>query len=138
MDQTDPEALAPTHGRTRHSDRRRIHPVIFDVPVRVYGRVLTKPSFYKEALVLFANAHGGLLRLNEPVCDGQTLLLNNALTMKDQACRVTYVHDRGGGKIEIGFEFSNLAHDFWQDNQTIHGSKERSRIRTSGLNSTTS
>jgi hypothetical protein len=94
VDQTDEEALAPRNGRNSRSDRWRIHPVIFDVPVRVYGRGLSKPSFYKEALVLFANAHGGLLLLNEPVCDGQILLLTNTFAMKEHACRVMHAHDR--------------------------------------------
>lgn len=123
MDQTDPEALAPCHGRNSHDDRWRIHPVIFDVSVRVYGRGLSKPSFYKEALVLFANAHGGLLLLNEPVCDRQILLLTNALTMKEQACRVIHIHDWGSGKIEVGFEFSYLALDFWQIFNRLDGSQ---------------
>jgi hypothetical protein len=87
---------------------------LFDGPVYVYGRGLGNRSFYEKALVLFASAEGGLLLLNMPVCDGQVLLLTNRATMKDRACRVVHVHDRGSGRIEVGFEFSCPSLDFWR------------------------
>ena len=114
VNQADQRTVGATAGREGPIDRWRMHPVIFDVPVRVYGRGLSKSSFYKEALVLFANEDGGLLLLNVPVCDGQPLLITNMATMKDYTCRVVHAHDRGNGKIEVGFEFSSPAPDFWQ------------------------
>lgn len=98
--------------------RLRQPPTVFDVPVRVYGRGLGESPFYKEALVLFANSNGGLLLLNLPVCDGQQLLITNMATMRDHTCEVMHAHDRGSGQIEVGFEFSSPALDFWQIPET--------------------
>src|SRR5271169_6530141 len=95
-------------------DRWRTQPTVFDVPVRIYGTDPDNGPFYEEALVLFANGDGGLLLLNVPVCDGQALLITNMATMQDHACHVMHAHDRGNGQIEVGFEFSPPAPDFWQ------------------------
>lgn len=99
---------------SKNGDRWSTQPAVFDVPVRVYGRGPGSGSFNKEALVLFANPYGGVLLLHAPVCDGQVLLLTNTATTRDQACRVIHLHDRGSGIIEVGFEFSYPALDFWQ------------------------
>lgn len=91
-----------------------MQPTVFDVHVRVYGSGPDDRPFYKEALVLFANADEGVLLLNVPVSDGQLLLITNMATMKDHTCRVTHACDRGSGKVEVGFEFSSPTLDFWQ------------------------
>jgi hypothetical protein len=89
-----------------------MQPTVFDVPVRVYGSGMDNSPFYKEALVLFANADGGVLLLNVPVCDGQLLLITNMAKMQDHTCSVMHTYDRGSGKIEVGFEFSSPTPDF--------------------------
>jgi hypothetical protein len=99
---------------TKNGNRWNTQPTVFDVPVRVYGRGGGDGWFHKEALVLFANPYGGLLLLNAPVCNGQVLLLTNTATTREQSCRVVYMHDRGSRIIEVGFEFSYPALDFWQ------------------------
>jgi hypothetical protein len=105
---------AASDGRDGALDRWRMQPTVFDVPVRVYGNGMDNGPFYKEALVLFANADGGVLLLNVPVCDGQLLLITNMATMLDHTCSVMRTYDRGGGKIEVAFEFSSPSPDFWQ------------------------
>jgi hypothetical protein len=91
-----------------------MQPTVFDVTVRVYGGGLGNSTFYKEALVLFANADGGVLLLNVPVCNGQLLLITNMATKKDHKCRVMHTHHRGSGRNEVGFEFFSPTLDFWQ------------------------
>jgi hypothetical protein len=93
-------------------DRSHMQPTVFDVPVRVYGSNSDDSPFYKEALILFANAEGGVLLLNMPVCDGQLLLITNMATEKDHTCRVKHSFNRGTGKIEVGFEFSCPTFEF--------------------------
>jgi hypothetical protein len=114
MSGADQWTAGAVDGLDGHMDRLRMQPMVFDVPVRVYGCGLSKTPFYKEALVLFANTDGGLLLLNVPICDGQLLLITNMATMRDHTCRVMYTYDRGSGKIEVGFEFSSPDPDFWQ------------------------
>ena len=111
----DQWTVGANEGRDGPIDRWRMHPTVFDVPVRVYGNGLAHNPFYKEALVLFANAEGGVLLLTQPVSDGQLLLITNMATMKDSRCSVIHTYDRGSGKIEVSFEFSSpTTPDFWQ------------------------
>ena len=114
MNHADQWTGAASDGRDTHMDRWQTQPTVFDVPVRVYGSGLSKNPFYEEALVLFANADGGLLLLNVSVCHGQLLLITNMATIKDHTCRVMHTYDRGSGQIEVGFEFSSPTLDFWQ------------------------
>jgi len=108
----DQWATGASDGRDGHNDRSPRQPAVFDVPVRVYGNGLAHSPFYKEALVLFANADGGVLLLNQPIPDGQLLLITNMATMKDRTCSVIHTYDRGSGKIEVGFEFSSPTFEF--------------------------
>jgi hypothetical protein len=86
MNDADRWSTRASDGHDGPKDRWRIQPTVFDVPVRVYGTGPGNATFYKDALVLFANAGGGVLLLNVPVCDGQPLLITN---MAWPQCKIT-------------------------------------------------
>ena len=57
---------------------------------------------------------GALLLLSIPVRKGQTLLLTNQLTQKEQDCRVVYLGARHSRTVEAGVVFTQTNPEFWQ------------------------
>jgi len=82
--------------------------------VYVYGHDLGKDPFHEEAHTLNVSASGALLLLSVPVRKGQTLLLTNQLTQKEQDCRVVYLGARHSRTVEAGVEFPQTNPEFWQ------------------------
>ena len=108
---------APVEGAVEIPDRRRSRRWSLDVTVYVYGHGADKEPFYEEAHTLHVNANGALLLLSVPVKKGQTLLLTNRLTQKEQDCRVVYVGTRRSRTIEAGVAFPLTNPDFWNISQ---------------------
>lgn len=94
-------------------DRRRSPRLAFDVPVYVYGHGPGEEPFHEEAHTLRVNATGALLLLSVPVCEGQRLLLTNALTQKEQDCRVAFLGTRHSRTTETGVAFPLTNPTFW-------------------------
>ena len=99
----------PSQGERRRSPRRRAH-----VPIYVYGHTPPQQPFHEEAYSAVVSALGGLLVMSSTVRPGQTLLLTNKVTQKEQECRVAYVGGRDPQSVEVAVEFSDLAPDFWR------------------------
>jgi hypothetical protein len=96
------------------TDRRRCRRVTLDFSVYVYGHDPGKDPFHEEAHTLNVSASGALLLLSVPVRKGQTLLLTNQLTQKEQDCRVIYLGARHSRTVEAGVAFPQANPDFWQ------------------------
>lgn len=95
-------------GRQRRSKRLPL-----SIPVRVYGRTTNNRPFRAVTETNAVSVHGALLGLDAKVKRGQTVLLVNAITEEERACRVVYVESKLWGKRRIGVEFTNNRCDFW-------------------------
>lgn len=70
--------------------------------------------FRELTRTLSVNAHGGLLALAATVERGQTILVENKNTRKEEECRVIDVRFAPNGKWAVGIEFTRVATDFWR------------------------
>jgi hypothetical protein len=104
---------APAADAVAVPDRRRSRRWAFDIPVCVYGHEPGKEPFHEEAHTLHVNANGALLLLSVPVLNGQTLLLSNTLTQKEQDCRVVFLGTRRSRTVEAGVAFPLTNPGFW-------------------------
>ena len=104
---------APVKGAVEIPDRRRSRRWSLEVAVYVYGHGAGAETFHEEARTLHVNANGALLLLSVPVKKGQSLLLTNRLTEKEQDCRVVFLGTRRSCTVEAGIEFPLTNPGFW-------------------------
>jgi hypothetical protein len=99
------------------ADRRCAQRVWAYAPLFVYGRTDHDEPFHESTEALHVNASGGLITLTTAVGPGRHLLLINKISMKEQQCHI--VGHRGSylNRCAVGFEFSELASDFWDVKQ---------------------
>jgi hypothetical protein len=95
-------------------DRRRSRRWALDVSVYVYGHGPGTGPFHEEAHTLNVNANGALLLLSVPVHKGQTILLTNQLTQREQDCRVVFLGTQHSRTVETGVAFPEANPYFWQ------------------------
>ncbi len=107
-------AKSPAPSAVEVPDRRRSRRWALDIPVYVYGHGQGKEPFHEEAHTLHVNANGALLLLSVPVRKGQTLLLTNSLTQREQDCRVVFIGTKRSRTVEAGVAFPLTNPDFWQ------------------------
>ena len=105
---------SPAEDAAEYPDRRRSRRWAFDISVYVYGHGPGKEPFHEEAHTLNVNANGALLLLSVPVQKGQTLLLTNQLTQREQDCRVVFLGTHYSRTVETGVAFPRANLDFWQ------------------------
>ena len=108
------EPNTPAEGALEIPNRRRSRRWALDIAVDVYGHGPGKEPFHEEAHTLNVNANGALLLLSVPVERGQTLLLTNQLTQKEQDCRVVFLGTRYSRTVEAGVAFPATNPAFWQ------------------------
>ena len=99
----------PPVGERRRSPRRKA-----SVPVFVYGHNPAQQPFHEEADSAVISELGGLLVMRSTVHPGQSLLLTNKVTQKEQECRVAYVGGHDPQSVEVAVEFPIFAPDFWR------------------------
>lgn len=104
--------LAPSikFGRARRRSKR----LGLSVPVQVYGLNACGESFREFTRMLSVNAYGGLLALAARVEKGQTILVVNRTTRREQDCRVVDVGPAQNGQWSVGVTFAHPTEDFWQ------------------------
>lgn len=93
-------------------DHRRSKRIPLQIRVLVYGRAGKSASFHEETSTRIVTAHGGLLALTAPVKVGETLLVVNLATRKEEECRVACVQ-RQDGVNSVGLAFMRSAPSFW-------------------------
>lgn len=93
-------------------DARRSKRVYIAMPVIVRG-LQGAETFEETASTESVNAHGCMIRLAKVVHRGQKLTLINAKSQKAIECRVAYIGQSEGGKIQAGIEFNGPAGYFW-------------------------
>jgi hypothetical protein len=93
--------------------QRRSKRLQLSIPVRVYGRTKNNRPFRYITDTNAVSVHGALLALDAKVRRGQAVLLVNAITEEERACRVVYLKPKLWGKRKIGVEFTDNGSDFW-------------------------
>jgi len=93
-------------------NHRRSKRIPFQIRVLVYGRVGKSTSFHEETFTRIVTAHGGLMALTAPVKLGETLLVVNLATRKEEECRVASVKPQNGVN-NVGLAFLRSARSFW-------------------------
>ena len=79
----------------------------------MYAHGAGKEPFHEEAHTLSVNEDGALLLLSVPVKIGQTLLLTNRLTEKEQDCRAVFIGARQSRTVQAVVAFPLTNPDFW-------------------------
>src|SRR5579864_3110279 len=93
-------------------DARRSKRVYIAMPVVVKGQQGAE-TFEEKASTESVNAHGCMIRLAKVVNRGQKLTLINVKSQEAIECRVVYIGQSEGGKIQAGIEFNRPAGYFW-------------------------
>jgi hypothetical protein len=99
-------------------DHRRSKRIPLRIRVLVYGRAGNSSSFREETSTRIVTAHGGLLALTAPVEVGETLLVVNLATRKEEECRVASVKpqdevNKVNNVNNVGLAFLRSAPSFW-------------------------
>lgn len=103
----------PISGPDSSSDRRRTHRLQIMMPVIVRGSTGTK-KFEEETRTVSVNANGCMVYLTAQVTRSQHVSIVNPKTAEELPCKVTYIGQRDGNKMEIGLEFSEASPLFWR------------------------
>ena len=104
------------------NDKKPIDAPVFRGSVGAYGYGLESEPFHEEALILNANANGGILQLSVPVREGENLLLTNDDTFETQICRIVHVSARDEHTILAAIEFASPCPEFWSNPNKAEGS----------------
>ena len=97
---------------TNTIQRRRSERVVLNVPVILQVETLGRRS-HQDAHTMVVNAHGGLLRSDFQLINGQTITLINPKTQMEEICRVIRVESLKNKDFAIAFEFGRPAPHFW-------------------------
>jgi hypothetical protein len=82
------------------------------IPVLLYGRLSDEP-FHENTETIDVCEYGGLVTVSEDINDSQTLILTNAQTDQDVACRVARLVRTERGHRLAGLEFLRHSPRFW-------------------------
>ena len=95
------------------AERRRSHRVNIAMPILVRGKKAGQP-FEEEVLTISVNAHGCMFHLKTHVTRSQEVAIVNTKTAEELPCKVTFLGQRDGGKVEVGVEFTEPSPLFWR------------------------
>jgi hypothetical protein len=109
----DTKSPAASSGAENSSDRRRTHRLQLTMPVIVRGKAGTHP-FEEQTHTISVNANGCMVKLGSHLSHAQHVSIINPKTAEELPCKVSYVGQRDGKKIEIGLEFSEPSPLFWR------------------------
>ena len=99
--------------RVRFDFRRRSQRVPAQLPVVVQGKLTDETPFLDPTRAIVLSAHGCLLTLSTSIRLGDRLILRNIANREEQDCRVVYLGEKQGGRIEVGLRFKTAAPQFW-------------------------
>jgi hypothetical protein len=87
------------------------------IPVMLYGRHGAEP-FHVNTETIDVSGYGGLVTVSAGITSSQTLILTNARTNQDLACRVARLVPTGRGQMLAGLEFLRHSPRFWDSAST--------------------
>ncbi len=96
------------------ANQRRSQRILLAVPLRVSGKRANGTSIEEHTSTLIVNAHGALIAMQEPVLEGQMLMVKNVTTGEELVCAVADVNIGANGEPEIGLEFVEPNPRFWR------------------------
>ena len=108
MSELKPPLSSPDSG-----DRRRTHRIQITMPVIVRGSSGGR-AFEEETHTVSVNANGCMVRLGAHVTRTQHVSIVNPKTAEELPCKVTYIGQREGNKMDVGLEFSEPSPLFWR------------------------
>jgi hypothetical protein len=103
----------PQNHRHAIPERRSTKRFAANAPVLVYGHGASDGPFHEETEALSVNARGGLITLTNAVSPGQTLLLINKITQREEKCTVIRPAPTHQNRTCIVIEFPEPIPDFW-------------------------
>jgi hypothetical protein len=95
------------------SERRRTHRLQITMPVIVRGKNGAH-AFEEQTHTISVNANGCMVKMGAHLSRAQHVSIVNPKTAEELPCKVSYVGQRDGSKIEIGLEFSESSPLFWR------------------------
>jgi hypothetical protein len=99
-------------------EQRRAKRVAAAIPVLLYGRLGDEP-FNENAETINVCEYGGLVTVSADLTGSQALILTNAQTNQDVACRVARLVRIERGQILAGLEFLRHSPHFWDRPKTM-------------------
>src|SRR5712664_4117303 len=97
----------------RFDFRRRSQRVPAQLSVVVQGKATDETPFLDPTHAIVLSAHGCLITLSASIRLGDRLTLRNIATREEQYCRVVYLSEKQGGRVEVGLRFKTAAPLFW-------------------------
>jgi hypothetical protein len=94
--------------------KRRSQRLTLTVAVIAYRPSRQGAPFYEGTHTLVVSAHGALINLAANVATDQRLMLKNALSGQEQACRIVFRKKKMFGPTEVGIEFQQPTPKFWR------------------------
>ena len=105
--------------RTEHlPEQRRSKRVAAAIPVLLYGRLVDEP-FHENTETINVCEYGGLVTVLADLTGSQALILTNAQTNQDLACRVARLVRTESGQTLAGLEFLRHSPRFWDKPKTM-------------------
>jgi len=95
------------------TERRRSHRVNIAMPILVRWKKAGQ-ALEEQTLTISVNAHGCMFRLKTQVARSQEVAIVNTKTAEELPCKVTFLGQREGGKVEVGVEFTEPSPLFWR------------------------
>ncbi len=111
----------PTEPNEIRSHLRRSQRVPAQLPVVVQGKSTDETPFTDPTRAVVLSAHGCLIPLSASVRLGESLVLRNVANREEQDCRVVYLGEKQGDRIEVGLRFKTAAPQFWGLEQPPRG-----------------
>jgi hypothetical protein len=102
----------PDRGPEHSPERRRAARISAAIPVLLYGRRGDEP-FHEITETIDVCEFGGLVTVSADVASSQALILTNAQTDEDLACRVARLIRTDKGQMLVGLEFLRHSPSFW-------------------------
>jgi broad specificity phosphatase PhoE len=93
-------------------NRRRSERVVLQMAITVIAETRERVERHEQAQTLVVNAHGGLMRIQMELLDGQPLTLVHEKSGKREKAHVVRV-EQPGEYYAVAFEFDQPAPKFW-------------------------
>jgi hypothetical protein len=99
-------------------EQRRSKRVAAATPVVLYGRLGDEP-FHESTETINVCEYGGLVTVSADLTGSQALILTNAETNEDVACRVARLVRTDRGQMLAGLEFLRHSPHFWDSRKMM-------------------
>src|ERR1700687_3297814 len=99
--------------QTEVDKARRSTRVFMRVRVVVAGKNSDGRRFRDACETAVINAHGGLIRMDQPLSMDSILVVTNPFTQEEQECRIVFLGDATDKGQRVGVEFLTPAPLFW-------------------------